>query len=277
MSEGNRRRAFGAALSIVTAAVVGFGLAVPAGGQGMDDPLRDGANGGGARTEDPSAMDPDRRFVDAKTAYDEQDFQRAAALLEPLAQDGHILSQYWLAQVYYLGFGGVERDAAAAARWYGRASQSGLVAAMHKLGTMYMEGEGVGRDPTRAAAWFRQAAERGHRESIVLIGRFYEQGYVYEQDDGQARVWFRRAAQHGSLEAMRRLARNLITSERIPRDYRRAYTWLVISDLMGDRESARLREALRGRFHQDEIDMAEQWARNYLTRGTLPPRLEYDN
>lgn len=231
----------------------------------------------GTGTQEASGNDSVTRYRLGKQAYDTQDFQTALEYLMPLAEEGHTLAQYYVAQIHHFGFGGVEKNDTVAVQWYRRAAQGGLVVAMFKLGNMYLDGDGVERDPTQAAAFYRAAGARGHAESLVMIARFYEEGLVYDKDEGEARVWYRRAIEHGSQEAMLRLASNLMSTERIPRDYRRAFTWIVVAAEQGNREAAHLRQSLRPRFYQEEIDRAEEWARNYLTRGEMPPRLEYDN
>ena len=53
------------------------------------------------------------------------------------------------------------QDYAEAAKWYGRAAESGDVRAQSILGFMYAQGEGVPQDDAEAVKWYGRAAEAG--------------------------------------------------------------------------------------------------------------------
>ncbi len=244
--------------TLVLAAIALIGLA----GAALADP------------DDPRdpAFQPD--FYKGRTAFKNQEYQLAFAHWKRLAEGGHIRAQYWLGRLYYFGQGGIEKNDAEAAKWYKKAANQGHLEAMYKLARMHAFGFGVPQNGPAAIKWYRHAARRGHIKSILDMGRFHEEGYVVRKNEGKARVWYRKAARLGSHKGILRLARNLMGSTHAPRDYRRAYTWFLIAEAKGVPGVKATLRKLNRKFYDAEVARAKLWARDYLTRGKLPPRLK---
>ncbi len=81
----------------------------------------------------------------------------------------------------------------------------GSAGAQIRLGYLYGTGEGVERDDAAATKWYRRAAEQGHPSAQVAVGNRYLQGLGVEQDAATAASWFQRAADQGEPEAQARL------------------------------------------------------------------------
>lgn len=96
-------------------------------------------------------------FRDGLHAYEAGNYQEAAEIWRPLAEDGHVLAQHQLGNLYRGGLG-VPRDPARSSRWMERAAEQGHAPSQFVLGYMYNEGLGVERDPERAFKWYRLAA-----------------------------------------------------------------------------------------------------------------------
>ncbi|MBS0362404.1 MAG: SEL1-like repeat protein, partial [Proteobacteria bacterium] len=79
--------------------------------------------------------------------------------------------------------------------------ESGEPAAMHNLALYYFRGEGGPADPAAAAQWFRKAAERGVVDSQFNLGLLYQSGSGVPRDPVQAYKWFLVAANAGDGEA----------------------------------------------------------------------------
>jgi localization factor PodJL len=69
-----------------------------------------------------------------------------------------------LALYYFRGEGGPP-DAAAAAQWFRKAADHGVVDSQYNLGLLYQSGSGVPRDLTEAYKWFQIAAKAGDSEA----------------------------------------------------------------------------------------------------------------
>lgn len=96
-------------------------------------------------------------FRDGLHAYEAGDYEKAAEIWRPLAEDGHMRAQHQLGNLYRGGLG-VPRDPARSFRWMERAAEQGHSPSQFVLGYMYDEGLGVDRDPEQAFKWYRLAA-----------------------------------------------------------------------------------------------------------------------
>ena len=76
--------------------------------------------------------------------------------LQKHAKQGHLRSQYILAQQYLSGEL-INKDFSQAKYWVDLAAKSGYAPAQQLLGKMYQQGKGVAVNPTEARYWFEQA------------------------------------------------------------------------------------------------------------------------
>ncbi len=91
-------------------------------------------------------------------AYERGDYQLAAELIRPYAEDGDPEAQFKLGRMYQEGQG-VQKDHAEAAKWYRRSAEAGQPFAQNNLGVMYKNGRGVEQDNVQAYFWFSLAAK----------------------------------------------------------------------------------------------------------------------
>jgi TPR repeat protein len=96
-------------------------------------------------------------------AFRRHDYGRAAAALEPLAEQGDPLAQTYLGLMYATGRG-VPQDYALAAHWYRKAADCGIPLAQLMLGLMYDKGHGVPQDFILAHMWLNLAVARATPE-----------------------------------------------------------------------------------------------------------------
>lgn len=108
-------------------------------------------------------------FDDAVQAYDAGQFAQAAKIFEPLAQQGHVLSQYNLGLLYENGQG-VSRRPDLAFFWYRMAAMNGNDEARYNLGGLYFRGEGVERSLPQAEYWWTEAANSGDANAAYNLG-----------------------------------------------------------------------------------------------------------
>ena len=108
---------------------------------------------------------------------DEGKLPAAVELFAQAAESGHPEGNFYLGLAYdgLLGEDArgelpVEKDAAAAARCYLRASEQGLPEAMLNLSLCYRMGEGVPRDTAAGFAWAERGAEAGCERAQYNVG-----------------------------------------------------------------------------------------------------------
>lgn len=98
------------------------------------------------------------RMEQGWAAYERGDYELAAELIRPYAEDGDPEAQFKLGRMYQEGQG-VPQDHAKAAEWYRRSADAGQPFAQNNLGVLYKHGRGVEQDNLRAYFWFSLASK----------------------------------------------------------------------------------------------------------------------
>ncbi len=127
-------------------------------------------------------------FEDGTAAYHEKDYAKAAALWQPLAEQGNANAQYSLGTLFAEGKG-VPQDDATAFMWFQRAADQGNAAAQYNVGASYAAGTGVAKSYADAAKWFRRAADQGMTFAQLNLGLLYAAGNGVPQDNVEALKW----------------------------------------------------------------------------------------
>ena len=176
--------------------------------------------------------------------------EEAARIAYAAATGGSPVAQVVYGQMLLDGHG-VERDAAAAFRWFRIAASSGDLDGINMLGRCYENGWGVAPDREQATEWFRRAAAKSHAwaqfnlgmmlmhdgatpgeaataltlfvraarqgnaKAMNMIGRFRECGWTVRIDMASAQRWYRRAATGGCFRGAAHLARMLCEQGRV--------------------------------------------------------------
>ena len=156
----------------------------------------------------------------AEDAYAQDRKADAAALFRELAEGGSAHAQLRLAQMYEAGEG-VLQSFVEAVRWYRSAGEQGSVAALSRLGEIYLTGMAAPDTATKAA--LEQLGESAGQES--LLKRLYPQGLAISQDLEQAAHWSSRAAHAGDAGAQARLGYQYASGLGLARDLSQAEFW----------------------------------------------------
>ena len=135
-------------------------------------------------------------FEDGVTAFRDGRYQKAYALLYPLAERSDPNAQAFIGVMYERGLG-VARDYAVALTWYEASSKQGNALGTLYLARMYQRGTGIPENQTLASELFRKAAEVGNAEAQAALGDAYKNGTGVPSDIDQAIKWYKQAAQVG--------------------------------------------------------------------------------
>ncbi|MDC1510254.1 sel1 repeat family protein [Oceanospirillaceae bacterium] len=100
-------------------------------------------------------------YNSAYSAYGSGDYKAAFKEMLPVAEQGNVDAQFWIADMYDFGKGVPENDKAAV-KWYTLSAEQGHVSAQYNLGNMYDFGEGVLTDTKRAYMWYNLASYNGN-------------------------------------------------------------------------------------------------------------------
>lgn len=119
------------------------------------------------------AKDLDKDGYDAYgrglSAFNKGDHAAALRELQPLAEQGDPMSQFWMGYIYS-DEKGVPQNYKTAVKWYKLAAEQGLDRAQSALGIMYLKGHGVLQDYTRAHMWWNIAASSGYKIASKRMG-----------------------------------------------------------------------------------------------------------
>ncbi len=138
-------------------------------------------------------------MAEGQRAFGVGNFAQAYAIWTDLAEQGDTAALMLVAGMLDRGIG-VERDSAAALRWYGIAAERGVTSAELDAGIMLDSGRGASRDVAAAATYYARAAARGNRRAQYNIGQLYAAGEGVPLNPAAARAWYNLAA-HNGIEA----------------------------------------------------------------------------
>ncbi len=139
------------------------------------------------------------------TAYENQEYDTARTLLEPLAESGVAEAQYFMGVMYWYG-AGVDLSASEAQVWFARAAKiwqqaasTGDPDAMVEMSLMHRNGFGVDRDDGAALDWVEAALKENANfvRAVSLMGDHYLDGIGVSANRHQALEWYRKAADLG--------------------------------------------------------------------------------
>jgi TPR repeat protein len=165
---------------------------------------------------------------DAVQAYLRGEFDKAAILLRPVAEQGNAQAQTYMGILYEQGEG-VPQDYAESVKWYRLAAEQGMADAQYYLGNMYRNGNGVPKDEAEAVVWYTKAAEQGKAAAQNSLGELYARG-------------------KGSVK----------------RDYVASYMWFNVAATSGNEPYVKGRDKVAKKMNKQEIEEAQQLSREWM-------------
>ena len=165
---------------------------------------------------------------DAVQAYLRGEFNKAAVLLRPVAEQGDAQAQTYMGLLYERGKG-VPQDYAESVKWYRLAAEQGKADAQYYLGNMYRNGNGVPQDEAEAVVWYTKAAEQGKAAAQNSLGELY-------------------ASRKGDVK----------------RDYVASYMWFNIAATSGNEPYIKGRDKVAKKMNKKQIEEAQQLSREWI-------------
>lgn len=157
---------------------------------------------------------------EAKEAYYEGNYAKAAELFMPLAMQGDANAQFNLGLMYAKGQG-LQHDDKLAASWYLKAALQNNPMAQFAIAEMYRDGLVV-----------RESKEQDVME-LLTIG-IYQSGLSVTESNKQSVMWFLKAANNRLQKAQYAVGMLYAKGELgLSQDYVQAYMWLNLSGYMG--------------------------------------------
>ncbi|MEQ8655788.1 MAG: peptidoglycan-binding protein [Hyphomicrobiales bacterium] len=150
----------------------------------------------------------------------------------------------------------VSQDLAAAAHWYGRAADQGLVPAAYRLGSFYEQGRGVDRNRDGAIAWYERAALGGNPRAMHNLAVMAAEGAGQSPDFSRAAGWFIPAANRGLADSQFNLAVLFARGMGVERDLMESYKWFALAANGGDNEAVGRRDEVAGVLGEQALALA---------------------
>jgi uncharacterized protein len=127
-------------------------------------------------------------------AYSRQDWSAAYREFKPLADANDPVAQYFLASMYFNGWG-VKPNDLQMVRLFKASAESGVAMSQFLYGILHMLGQrGVQKNEAVGVQWIRLAAEQGVLEAMDHVGTFYRKGTVYDPNLIEACSWYETAS-----------------------------------------------------------------------------------
>ena len=168
------------------------------------------------------------------------DAPAAARLALSAAEDGSVEAMSLYAWLCATGQG-VEKDPAAAARWYGRAAEAGHAPAKLGLGMIRLHGLDGVTDAPMACRLVAEAAEEKLPTALYVLGTLYEAAVPpLPFDEARAFILYREAAEKGVRNACARYGLALLKGWGCAASPVEGERWLRRAALAGDGEAAAL-------------------------------------
>lgn len=144
-------------------------------------------------------------FNDGVLAFRAKDYETAAALWKPLAEEGDPKAQTNLGLLYARGLG-VPKDGEQALHWFEMAAEQGYAVAEFNLATIFAKGVAVEPNQVQATTWYLRAAQHGHIGAQYEIGRRYAEGNGIRYDEVEAYAWLSRAEKRAKGKLLDRVS-----------------------------------------------------------------------
>jgi TPR repeat protein len=166
----------------------------------------------------------------------EGDRAEAVRLFTLAAGRNYAPSYIYLGIAAQYGYG-TERDYAAAADWYERASVAGDVDAVFRRAEMIEQGRGIDPDPERALELLKSAASLGSIDANRRLGQKFWRGEGVRQHPIRAIAYLTPAANAGDRESMALIAHILLSGYGVTRDATGAVGWYFRAYQAGDADA----------------------------------------
>ncbi len=187
----------------------------------------------------------------------ERDEAAARRWFEKAAAQGNENAQYQLAKLILGSDGSTPEELFQAVERLTKLAEAGSAHAQYALGRLYRDGGAVERNDVQAAIWFFQAAEQRHEYAMYALGKLnLEAGNA-----SAACRWFEKAATVGNQFAQYQLGKLLLAGEGVPKDTECALRWLAASAKQGNQFAQYIlgKLYLLGKDVTQDRDAAARW------------------
>ena len=121
-------------------------------------------------------------------------------------------------------------------------------------------------DYKKAYKFWLTLAEQGNVTAQYNLGYIYEKGKGVPQDYKEAVRLYRLSAEQGDVDAQLKLGVSYGMGRGVPKDYALAHMWWNLSGSNGNKEAAENRDIVETKMTPQQIEKAEEMARNWTPK-----------
>ena len=159
------------------------------------EPAADQHPAGKKPAEAPKAIKPEEAMARGREYEKKEDYVHALEQYRIAAEQGDADGQYKTGECYYYGRGELKNEVAAL-NWFRKAAVQGHIESQYWLAE-YCRHWGGANNEAEAAMWYRKAAEQGHTQSQYWLGECFRNGWGVVKNDDVAMNWYRKAEAGG--------------------------------------------------------------------------------
>ncbi len=179
------------------------------------------------------------------------------------AESGDEIAMVYLADCYYYGICGANKDGDKAFKWYTEASkgEDAEGRANCGLGNCYYAGVGTEQNYELAVSYYQKASEKGNADASLNLGCMYETGEGVEKDYEKVVLYYDRAANAGNATAMYKIGCMYYEGVGVKQDYEKAMSYYE----MATYEDDPIANNILGYMHENGqgVDVDCEWALMY--------------
>lgn len=175
---------------------------------------------------------------DAYELLKAKQYDKALAMLVPMAESGDPVAQFYVGNAYYDGLG-VSADKAKGIKWLVKAATQGSVPAQRRVGLIYLDDQ---KNPTEAELWLSKAADGGDLSAAGILGSALVSGKDVNKNPAKGIELLRKAAASGDVDAQYCLGDILFFGHEGKEfsNLKEGFEWLKEAAESGDRDAQRV-------------------------------------
>ena len=195
-----------------------------------------------------------------------RNYETAIDKLEPLAEQGDIMAQYYLART----LADVENFEAAYA-WFLKAAEAGHNISQATVAAMLEQGKGVNANPALSQQWLRRAAQNGHAGSRMQVALKLLSGPQEQQRAREGGQLLHMAAQQGDPAAQAAYGLMLVYGRGVQQNTQQGLMWLYLAQRAGNKNANELYPKLAEEQTSSMLNRVRRAAEDWLSRTGPPP------
>jgi len=145
-------------------------------------------------------------------------------------------------------------------------AEKGNAEAQYELGNNYLVGAGVQKDRAAAAKWYQHAADQNHAKAQSALGMMYSLGAGVPKDNNVALKWWVMAAEQHDADAQDQIGFAYLLGDGVPKNHVQAYMWFNLAAMNGDKHAVKDRESVSKFMIEEQLQEAKKLSDEWMEK-----------